>query len=202
MDKFVVSPQYRFTLDDSWAPNPLLAETLARRDFGCSFDDVAMENKPGVIMSAAFHHFGDRVPVDTPYSVTIADCDTTFNLLKKPDGEILVEYDSLAETFGEPPAEVAQTLTPGATYFHPKAETSVIEGQEVINMAGFYSMLIDAIINPDRTDDGGKKAEAVLSSLLVQKLPGRSAIAIIQQVKSTRNIWALNRVVDDLLAAE
>ncbi|ANV88887.1 hypothetical protein [Picosynechococcus sp. PCC 7117] len=202
MDKFVVSPQYRFTLDDSWAPNPLLAETLARRDFGCSFDDVAMENKPGVIMSAAFHHFGDRVPVDTPYSVTIADCDTTFNLLKKPDGEILVEYDSLAETFGEPPAEVAQTLPPGETYFHQKSDIKDIDGEPFMNMAALYSMLIDGIINPDSTDDGGKKCEQMLTRFILEKLPGKSAIAIIQQVRSTRNIWALNRVVDDLLAAD
>lgn len=203
MDKFVVEPQYRFTLDNTWTPNPLLAEAIARKDFNCSLEDVAMENKPQIIMSVAFHHFGAKVPVNTPYSITMADCDDiTFNLIKQEDGEIKVEYESLAETFGEAPPEIGHVLPPGANYVHPKADVKEINGQDMINMAGLYSMLINALVNPHETDDNGAKAEAMLSSLLVQKLPGRSAIAIIQQVKNTRNIWALNAVVDDLLAAD
>lgn len=203
MDKFVVDPKYRFTLDESWKPNPLLAEAIARDKFGCPLADVAVENMPQVVMSVAFHHFGDRVPPNTPYSVTMPHCDNlTFNLIKQADGEIGVEYESLTETFGTPPEDINYVVPPGASYAHPKADMKVIEGEECLNMAGLYSMLIDALINPQDTNDNGQKAESILSSLLVQKLPGRSAIAIIQQIKNTRNVWVLNRIVDDLLAAD
>jgi|GEM_PF-3842982 len=119
--------------------------------------------------------------------------------LKSGKDEVLVDHDSLADSLGVPEEERDEGLQwalnrfrkipEGERFVHPLMEASKVNGIDTWNLWGVASVIVDAVMNPEATNDGGVKA---LNSFRLFVAQGNPTVAIqsLQENVQSRYLWA------------
>lgn len=114
---------------------------------------------------------------------------TKIEIIKSKRDEVLMSSGSLASICGvseeELNSRIAGTQEKFAefeTFTHPLSEACP-KDPNYINLWAFASMIVNAILNPDATNDGGLKAAESASQIILQFNPLANVSYLIEQVR-------------------